>query len=226
VRAPRTPEQIAAANAATLRDWPALARYRDEDAALPEPERGKPRVVLLGDSITQFWVRTRPEFFAATGYVDRGISGQTSPQMVLRFHQDVVALKPAVVLILAGTNDIAENTGPISDEEVIDNLKAMVEMARANRIKVVIGSVTPATTFFWKPDVQPAAHVAALNARIKAWAEGEKLTYADFWSAMALPDGAMNPQLADDTVHPNAAGYAVMEPIATAAVARALRLRR
>jgi lysophospholipase L1-like esterase len=224
--AQRTPEQIAAANAATLLDWPALARYRAEDAALPPPEPGKPRVVLLGDSITQYWLRERPGFFAANGYVDRGISGQTSPQMVLRFHQDVVALKPAVVMILAGTNDIAQNTGPITDEEVIANLEAMVEMARAHRIKVVIGSVPPATTFFWRPDVQPAPHVMALNEKIKAWAKMEDLTYADFWSAMALPDGTMNPQLANDTVHPNLAGYTVMEPIATSAIATAMKLRR
>jgi lysophospholipase L1-like esterase len=225
VRPPRTPEQIAAANAVTLRDWPALGRYAALNATLSPPEQGKPRVVFLGDSITQNWARGRPEFFTANGYVGRGISGQTSPQMVLRFHQDVIALKPAAVFILAGTNDIAENTGPISDEQVIDNLTAMVEMARAHRIKVVVGSVTPATYFFWKSEAQPTAHVMALNEKIKAWAKSEKITYADFWSAMAMPDGTTNPAYANDSVHPNSVGFGVMEPIATAAIKTALRRR-
>jgi lysophospholipase L1-like esterase len=225
VRPPRTPEQIAAANAVTLRDWPAMGRYAALNATLPPPEKGKPRVVFLGDSITQNWARGRPEFFAANGYVGRGISGQTSPQMVLRFHQDVIALKPAAVFILAGTNDIAENTGPISDDQVIDNLTSMVEMARAHKIKVVVGSVTPATYFFWKSEAQPTAHVMALNEKIKAWATSEKITYADFWSAMAMPDGTTNPAYANDSVHPNSAGFGVMEPIATAAIKTALRRR-
>ncbi|MDB5437662.1 MAG: family lipase, partial [Caulobacteraceae bacterium] len=168
------------------------------------------------------WASQRASFFTDHGFVGRGISGQTSPQMVLRFHQDVVDLKPAVALILAGTNDVAENTGPITDEQIIANLEAMVEMARAHGIKVVIGSVTPATSFFWNTAMHPTARIQALNVKIRAWAASQNLVYADFWTAMAQPDGTTIPTLAVDSVHPNAAGYGVMEPIALAAIAQAM----
>jgi acyl-CoA thioesterase I len=204
-------------------DWPALKRYQADNAALPAPTPGKPRAVFMGDSITQGWAAQRGSFFADNGYVGRGISAQTSPQMVLRFHQDVVALKPAAVVILAGTNDIAENTGPMTEEQTIDNLTAMTEIAHANGIKVVICSVTPATRFFWRPEAVPAPRIKSLNAKIKAWAQEQKLVYADFWTAMAQSDGTMNPAYAADTVHPNAAGYGVMEPIVQAAIAEALK---
>lgn len=186
------------------------------------PAPDLPRVVFMGDSITQNWASQRGSFFTDHGFVGRGISGQTTPQMVLRFHQDVVDLKPAVVLILGGTNDVAENTGPMTDEQIIANLEAMVEMARAHGIKVVIGSVTPATTFFWNPQMHPTARIQALNVKIRAWAASQNLVYADFWSAMAQPDGTTIPDLASDSVHPNAAGYSIMEPIALAAIERAL----
>jgi lysophospholipase L1-like esterase len=222
-RPPVDPAAAAARAAAVARDWPALAFYRTDNEALPAPTRDHPRVVFMGDSITQAWVRQRASFFTDNGYVGRGISGQTSPQMLLRFHQDVVALKPAAVLILAGTNDVAENTGPMTDEQIIDNLMAMVEIAQANKIKVVIGSVTPATSFFWRRDAVPAPRIAALNVKLKAWAAAHRLTYADFWAAMSMPDGTMNPANANDTVHPNAVGYGIMEPIAQAAIVKALK---
>lgn len=204
-------------------DWAALGRYAAANAAVPPPAPGHPRIVFMGDSITESWAGRRAGFFERNGYVGRGISGQTSPQMLLRFHQDVVALTPAAVVILAGTNDVAENTGPATDEQIIDNLAAMAEIAGAHGIKVVIGSVPPATTFFWRREAVPAPRIKALNAKIKAWAQAQKITYADFWAAMALPDGTMEPANSDDTVHPNAAGYGIMEPIVQAAIAEALK---
>ncbi|THD83370.1 MAG: hypothetical protein E7812_00650 [Phenylobacterium sp.] len=217
----------APATAATLAvtDWPGLAKYQAANAALPPPAPGRPRVVFLGDSITELWAFLRPGFFADHGYVGRGTSGQTTGQMVLRFHQDVGALHPEVVVILAGTNDFAGNTGPETDAQVLDNLEAMVEMAHAHRIKVVIGSVPPATRFSWRPESPAAPRIAAFDVRLKAWAQKRGLTYADYWAAMALPNGEMTPADSRDSVHPNAAGYAVMEPIAVTAVDRALRAR-
>jgi lysophospholipase L1-like esterase len=199
-------------------DWANLQRYQAANAALPPPAAGTRRVVFLGDSITQNWAEQRPAFFASRGDVGRGISGQTTGQMVLRFHQDVVALRPAGVVILAGTNDVAGNTGPTTDEQIIDNLAAMTEMARAHGIAVVLVSVPPATRFYWRPEVAPTARIRDLNGKIRAWAEAQHVAYADIWTAMALPDGSMTPAFADDGVHPNAAGYAVMEPIVGAAI--------
>jgi lysophospholipase L1-like esterase len=226
---PNAPEAPAAAPATAaslaVTDWPGLAKYRAANAALPPPAPGRPRVVFLGDSITELWAALRPGFFADHGYVGRGTSGQTTGQMVLRFHQDVAGLHPAVVVILAGTNDFAGNTGPETDDQVMNNLEAMVEMAHAHRIKVVIGSVPPATRFDWRPAMTAAPRIAAFDVRLKAWAKARGLTYADYWSAMGLPNGEMNPAYSRDTVHPNPTGYAVMEPIAAAAVAQALKTK-
>ncbi len=207
-------------------DWAYAKRYQAANAALSPPDASKPRVVFMGDSITQNWAEQRGSFFEANGYVGRGISGQTTSQMLLRFHQDVVALKPTVVAILAGTNDVAENTGPMTDDQILANLEAMTEMARAHGIKVVIGSVPPATYFFWRREIQPTARIRDLNPKIKAWARAQGFPYADYWTAMSLPDGGTNPAYAEDSVHPNAAGYAVMEPIVQAAIAEALGQKR
>jgi lysophospholipase L1-like esterase len=205
-------------------DWAWLGKYRDADAAMAPPERGQPRVVFMGDSITELWAARRP-FFAEHGYVGRGVSGQTSGQMLLRFHQDVVALRPAVVVILAGTNDVAGNSGPETDDQILANIEAMTEIARAHGIRVVVCSIPPATRFSWRPELAPSQRIGALDLRLQAWAQRERLTYADLWSAMALPDAEMNPELSADTVHPNDAGYALMEPIVQAAVAEALKRR-
>jgi lysophospholipase L1-like esterase len=202
-----------------------VERYRAANAVLPPPAPGKPRVVFMGDSITEGWALKRATFFESHGYVGRGISGQTTAQMLLRFHQDVVSLDAAAVVILAGTNDVAENAGPMTDEQVLDNLRAMVEIAHANGIAVVIGSIPPATAFVWRKEIAPTARIKELNVKIHAWAATQKIVYADFWNTMALPDGGMNPGYADDTVHPNDAGYAVMEPIAQKAISAALSAR-
>jgi lysophospholipase L1-like esterase len=196
------------------------------DAALRLAALWQQRVVFLGDSITEYWFQRRRQFFIDNGYVARGAPGQTSGQISLRFQKDVVLLDPAAVLILAGTNDVAENGGPVTDEQIIGNLEAMVEIAHANKIKVVIGSLPPANAFGWNPKIKPAPRIMELNTKIKAWAAMQNVTYADFWSAMALPDGGINPDYFADTVHPNEAGFGIMEPIAKAAIENALTADR
>lgn len=199
-------------------DWPALCRYRDSDRALAIA----PRAVMIGDSITEFWLTRAPGLFAG-GIVDRGIAGQTSPQILLRFYQDVVRVRPRVVHIMCGTNDVAGNTGPNSPDDYANAVLAMIDLARANGIAVVIGSILPAGAFNWRPGYRPAAQIIALNTWLRAIAAQRGLVYADYHTAMAPPDGAMRPGLSDDGVHPNAAGYAIMEPIARAALAEAER---
>jgi lysophospholipase L1-like esterase len=222
---PPAPTPPAAPSPGRIVDFANLKRYQPDNASLPPATAGKPRVVFMGDSITEGWAAKRSAFFEANGYVGRGISGQTTSQMLLRFHQDVVALKPAAVFVMAGTNDVAENTGPMTDDQVIDNLAGMVEIARAHGIRPVIGSIPPATRFFWRPEIAPTARIRALNAKIRAWADEHDVPYADIWSAMALPDGGMNPAFAADSVHPNDAGFAAMEPIAQASLAVAVKDR-
>src|ERR1700679_218440 len=201
-----------------LEDCAQLRRSRAADEALPATELGS--VVFYGDSITDFWVRDGGKFFPGKPYVNRGISGQTTPQMLVRFRQDVVALHPEAVVILAGTNDIAGNTGPSTQEMIEDNFKSMTEIAKANGIRVILASVTPAAKYPWRPEIaDPAGKIEALNAWIKSYCAQEKLTYLDYWTAMAGPDGGMKPGISLDGVHPNAAGYAMMEPLAEAAIA-------
>ncbi len=201
-----------------LEDWAQLERYREADLALPASEAG--RVVFYGDSITDGWVKNGGKFFPGKPYVNRGISGQTTPQMLVRFRQDVVALHPEAVVILAGTNDIAGNTGPSTLGMIEDNLRSMTEIAKANGIRVVLASVLPVKTYPWRPAVaDPAGKIEELNAWMKGYCAQEKLTYLDYWTAMAGPDGGMKPGISLDGVHPNGAGYAIMEPLAEAALA-------
>ena len=200
-----------------LEDWAQLEGYREADLALPASEPG--RVVFYGDSITDGWVKNGGKFFPGKPYVNRGISGQTTPQMLVRFRQDVVALHPEAVVILAGTNDVAGNTGPSTLGMIEDNFRSMTEIAKANGIRVVLASVLPVKTYPWRPAVaDPAGKIEALNAWIKGYCEQEKLTYLDYWSAMAEKDGGMKAGISLDGVHPNAAGYAIMEPLAEAAL--------
>jgi lysophospholipase L1-like esterase len=201
-----------------LEDWAQLGRYRAADQALPATEPG--RVVFYGDSITDAWVSNGGKFFPGKPYVNRGISGQTTPQMLVRFRQDVVDLHPEAVVILAGTNDIAGNTGPSTAEMIEDNFRSMAEIARANGIRVILASTTPVATYPWRPEIaDPAGKIEALNAWMKGYCAQEKLTYLDYWTAMAGPDGGMKPGISIDGVHPNANGYAIMEPLAEAAIA-------
>lgn len=207
-----------------LADWPELQRYRDANARLPAAEPGQPRVVLFGDSITEGWGREgSAAFFPGKGWLNRGISGQTTAQMLVRFPQDVLALKPQVVVILAGTNDIAGNTGPSTQAMIEDNLHAMVDLARAHGIRVVLASVLPVSDYPWLPGTAPAPKVRALNTALKRYADAQQLVYLDYYTPMANAAGGLDPQLADDGVHPTAKGYAVMAPLAEAAVKRALQ---
>ena len=219
-----TAEKQIAAMESKLADWPALGRYKAENAALAAPAKGEQRVVFYGDSITDAWGH-RPdtwEFFPGKPYLDRGISGQTTPQMVVRFHQDVVNLHPRAVVILAGTNDVAGNTGPMTPEMTEDNLRAMVEMARANGIKVVMTSILPAGDFPWKRGMEPAGKIRLLNTWLEAYCKSEGIVYVDYYASLADESGAMKPGLSMDGVHPNAAGYAIMAPLAEAGIQKAL----
>lgn len=211
-------------------DWAYLAKYRDADAALPAPTAAEARVVFMGDSITEGWgmkaTATSPargEFFPGKPYVNRGISGQTTPQMMVRFRQDVVELKPRVVVLLAGTNDIAENTGKTTIHEIANNIASMSELARANGIAVVLCSVLPASDFRWHPGLEPAPKIKALNAWIKEYAEKNHFVYVDYYSTMVNGEGGLKAELSPDGVHPNAAGYNLMGPLAEAGIAEALK---
>ena len=213
-----------------LNDWPFLAKYRDADKELPPPASGEVRVVFMGDSITEGWgmkaTATTPgrgEFFPGKPYVNRGISGQTTPQMLVRFRQDVIALKPKVVVLLAGTNDIAENTGKETLEEIGNNIASMSDLARANGIRVVLCSVLPASEFHWHKGLEPAPKIKALNAWIKDYAAKNGLVYVDYYTSMANEEGGLKAELSPDGVHPNKAGYEIMAPLAEAGIAEALK---
>ncbi len=204
-------------------DWANLGRYRASDDSIGPPASGERRVVFIGDSITESWAPYFPTQFAGRKYINRGISGQTSPQMLLRFRQDVVALKPRVVVILAGTNDIAGNTGPSTLEMIQDNIASMTEIAQANGIRVVLASVLPAYEFSWKRGVEPAPKIIALNSWIRRYAARADAVYLDYHSALADGRGGLQREFSSDGVHPNLAGYRVMAPLAERAIARALR---
>jgi acyl-CoA thioesterase I len=211
-------------------DWPSLAKYRDADKELPPPAAAEVRVVFMGDSITEGWgmkaTATSPgrgAFFPGRPYINRGISGQTTPQMLIRFRQDVIDLKPKVVVILAGTNDIAENTGKTTQQAIGDNIASMSDLARANGIRVVLCSVLPATDFHWHPGLEPAPKIRELNEWIKQYATKNGIAYVDYYSSLANSEGGLKTEFSPDGVHPNKAGYEVMAPLAEAGIAEALR---
>ena len=216
-------QRQAAANEHLRNDWADLGRYATANAALPPPLANEQRVVFLGNSITEGWARYFPMLFPGKPYIGRGISGQTTPQMLVRFRQDVVALGPSVVVILGGTNDIAGNTGPSTLEMIEDNLMAMTEIARANGIRVVLSSVLPVFDYPWRPGLTPAPKIVALNAWMKAYAAKAGAVYLDYHSAMADARQGLPAGLAHDGVHPTEAGYRIMAPLAEAAIAEALR---
>lgn len=207
-----------------LNDWPDLGRYAKDNAALVPPKPGEMRVVFMGDSITDFWGRSIGTFFPGQPYVNRGISGQTTPQMLIRFRADVVALEPAAVVILAGTNDIAGNTGPSTLAMIEDNLTSMIDLARAHGIQVVIASVMPVNDNVVKDETvqRPPESIRALNAWIKAYATREHLVFVDYYAAMVDARGMLRKDLSDDGLHPNAAGYEVMAPLVQSAIDKAL----
>lgn len=196
-------------NLLLAQDWANLEKFKKENMELASSKR----VVFMGNSITIGWLNSHPEFFKNRPYVNRGISGQTTPQMLLRFRQDVIDLKPSVVVILAGINDIAQNTGPMTLEETAGNIFSMAELAKVNNIKVVLCSVLPAYDFPWKPGLDPAPKVVQLNALIKSYADSNNLSYVDYFSSMADEKDGLMKDLGDDGVHPNVKGYKIMEPI-------------
>lgn len=200
------------------RDFGQLCRYAAANKAI---EGQKVRVVFMGDSITDNWINLDPTMFQ-NGLVDRGISGQTTQQMLVRFRNDVIALKPQAVHIMAMTNDIAGNTGAATMETVLGNIQTMADLARAHGIKVIIASVPPAAAFPWSPGMTPAPQVAAINKWLADYARANGFTFVDYHKAMAQPDGAMKPGLSSDGVHPTKEGYAIMRPLAEAAIAKTL----
>lgn len=202
-------------------DWPFLCRYRDGNADLAE-SGSRPTAVFMGDSITEGWIQADPGFFARNGYVDRGISGQSSGQMVARFEQDVVALKPRAVHIMAGTNDIGGATGPITEDEFAANIRAMLDMAKANGIAVVLAGIPPMSRLLPRPEFDTRPVVPQLNARLKKLAKEYGAHWVDYYAPLATADGSFDRAYANDGVHPTRVGYAVMEPLAAAALAAAL----
>lgn len=206
------------------RDFGGLARYAQQNAELAKPAKKEKRVVFMGNSITEGWVRTHPDFFKTNGYIGRGISGQTSYQFLVRFREDVIKLSPALVIINAGTNDVAENTGPYNEEYTFGNIVSMVELAKVNKIKVILTSVLPAAAFGWRPEIKDAPQkIQALNARIEAYAKANKIPYVNYYQALVVPESkALNPQYSKDGVHPTGEGYDIMEPLIKAAIEKAL----
>jgi len=203
-------------------DWANLNKYQNENATLQLLTPGQKRIVFMGDSITEFWSVINPEFFAGKPYVNRGISGQTTPQMLIRFRPDVIALKPSLVIIMAGINDIAGNTGPSTLEMITNNIFSMAELAKANHIKVILCSVLPAFDFPWASGLQPAEKVVALNKMIQKYADANGILYLDYYSAMVNEQKGLKATYSEDGVHPNKAGYEVMNPLVEKAIAKVL----
>ncbi len=208
--------------AVQAQDWANLKRFEKENIELEAPKKNEQRIVFMGNSITEGWKNIRPDFFANKPYINRGISGQTTPQMLLRFRQDVINLSPSVVVILAGINDIAGNTGPSTIEMISNNIISMAELAKSNNIKVVLCSVLPAYDFPWRPGLKPAEKVIKLNSILKSYAKKNNLVYVDYFSAMVNKSKGLKEDLGSDGIHPNAKGYKIMEPIIEKGIAFAL----
>ncbi len=217
------------ANDTRLADWARLGRYREANRALGKPAPAESRVVFMGDSITDAWPRNGDLFASNKSYIGRGISGQTTPQMLVRFRPDVIDLHPKAVVILAGTNDIASNTGPMTNEDIQNNLMSMAELAKAHKIKVILSSITPTSAYHVGPTgvpqtrTRPMERIRALNDWMKKYAAAEGHIYLDYFSAMLDQTGMFRTELSGDDLHPNAQGYAIMAPLAEAAIKQALR---
>jgi len=209
-------------------DWNTFANisyFAKANLELKLHAENKNRVVFMGNSITEGWIQLRPEFFKGRDYINRGISGQTTPQMLLRFRPDVIDLKPKVVVILAGTNDIAGNTGWTSLETIIGNIKSMSELANSNGIKVVISSILPAIEYLWKPGLEPSPKIISINKALKEYAKENNFIYLDYFSSMVDDKGGLKvPEYtaANDLVHPNKTGYSIMEKLVEQAIEKAL----
>lgn len=194
-------------------DWPYLNKYRQENTKVLFPEPDENRIVFMGDSITEFWSSVQPEFFLGKNYINRGISGQTTPQMLLRFRADVINLKPKLVVLLAGGNDIAGNTGPSTLEMIQNNIFSMIELAQAHQIKPILCSVLPANHFYWKPKEKPADTIITLNKTLRHYAVAKGILFVDYYSQMADEHKGLKVDYTDDGVHPNQKGYEIMAPL-------------
>jgi lysophospholipase L1-like esterase len=203
-------------------DWANLGRFSEDNKKIGLPAAGENRIVFMGNSITEGWTRTDPGFFSGKPYINRGISGQTTPQMLIRFKPDVVNLKPSVVVILAGINDIAGNTGSSTLEMIEDNLSSMAEIAQANGVRVILSSVLPAYDFPWRPGLEPAEKVIKLNVWIKNFAETHKCVYLDYFTPMSDEKHGLKTDYSQDGVHPTMTGYKIMEPLVEEAIKKAL----
>jgi lysophospholipase L1-like esterase len=228
-----SPEQAAAAQKAheeqLHNDWANLSKYRADDRKLAPPASSEARVVFMGDSITEAWGRQRTppppdavEFFPGKPYINRGISGQTTPQLLVRFRQDVIDLKPKLVVILAGINDLAENTGPMELTDTEANIQSMSDLAVGNGIRVVLCSILPAKAFWWHPGIDPTEKIVELNEWLRRYAEARGFPYVDYYNALADPDRGLPLALSRDGVHPNGKGYAIMAPLAQKGIDEAL----
>jgi lysophospholipase L1-like esterase/predicted enzyme related to lactoylglutathione lyase len=204
-------------------DWANLNRFKDENSKLGIPKQNENRIVFMGDSITEGWSKFDSTFFVGKPYINRGISGQTTPQMLLRFRQDVINLNPEVVVILAGTNDIARNTGPSTLEMILNNIISMAELAKANNIKVILSSVLPAFDYPWKTGLNPSEKIYTLNEMIKSYAIQNEITYLDYYSTMVDVQKGLKSDYTYDGVHPNLEGYKIMAPLAEKAIQKTLR---
>ena len=203
-------------------DWAQLEHFKKENQALPAPEADEDRVVFMGNSITIGWKDADPEYFKKNPYINRGIGGQTTPQMLLRFRQDVIDLKPSIVVILAGTNDIAGNTGPMTTKQILDNIISMAQLAKAHDIEVVLCSVLPAFDYPWRPGLKPHIRIPELNEGLQKFAEANAHTYVDYFSAMTDGKNGLQPALGSDGVHPTRAGYDIMKPLLEEAIRNVL----
>lgn len=210
---------VCSMSASAQEDWGYLAKYDQQNKEIiAQPNDGK-RVIFLGNSITENWRNMRSDFFTSHNYIGRGISGQTSYQFLVRFREDVIALKPKVVVINAGTNDVAQNNHPYVEDRTLGNIITMCELAKANKIKVILSSILPCGGFGWNPSIKDAAtKIKSLNARIKQYAQDNKIPYIDYWTPMADDNGALKKEYTQDGCHPTEAGYAVMEPLAVKAI--------
>jgi lysophospholipase L1-like esterase len=206
-------------------DWAYLERYAAANRRLPAPQPGRPRVVIIGNSITEGWVKEDSAFFRGKTYeyVGRGISGQTTGKTLVRFRADVIDLHPAAVVILVGTNDIAENSGPYNPQTTMSNLMSMCELAQAHGIRVILGSVAPAADFWWHKGLSPAPKILALNRQLKAYADRQRFVYYDMHTALKDEQNGLKKTYGEDGVHPNLTGYKVMEPLLNQAVAAAFK---
>lgn len=204
-------------------DWANFGKYELENSLLPSKKTGEKRIVLMGDSITEFWSQIHPDFFKESPYINRGISGQTTPQMLIRFRPDVINLHPDVVVILAGVNDIAGNTGPTTPEKIMGNLISMVELANTNKIKVVLCTVLPASDFYWRPNPKAAKTIIQLNKLIQLYAQQHQIPLVDYHTAMADSNNGLPKEFSEDGVHPNIKGYQTMEPLLEKIIQKTLK---